>query len=262
MKKAKHPIDDKTVGRPIRLNRQTLEVNNEGYAEVVFLGDTHYGSPQCSKKKLLSTLDYCRTNHIYIFLMGDLIEMSTRDSIGSGVYEQESIGQSQYDDMVDMLQPVAGLILGFLRGNHEKRVYDRCGIDLARSMAKELKVPYLYDAGWSQFRVGTEKYEIYSLHGRTAAQYDGTVLKVVENISASFYADLVAMAHAHKLVKGSLLIEAVERDRVVQREKFIVCTGSYLEYDGGYWQERGGRISKLGSPKVRFCATRHDVSVF
>ena len=31
--------------------------------------------------------------------------------------------------------------------------------------------------------------------------------------------------------------------------------------DGGYWQKTGGQISKLGSPKIKFFAKRHDCSV-
>ena len=88
-------VIDAIVGRPIRLNKQTI-VTKKGkdYAEVIFVGDCHNGSPQFDKLRFLKMLDYCREKGIYVFLMGDLIEMATRDSIGAGVYEQEEIGQT------------------------------------------------------------------------------------------------------------------------------------------------------------------------
>lgn len=256
-------ISDKIVGRPIRLNIQTLKPTKEDYAKVVFLGDIHFGSPQCDVKKFERMISYCYTNKIYVFLMGDMIEISTKESVGAGVYEQEMVGQSQYEEMCVYLKPLAEekLILGLLRGNHEFRIWKMAGVDIAKAMAKELNVPYLKDACWSLFHVGKEKYSVYALHGRTAAQYDGTVLKAVENVSDSFYADLVAMGHAHKAVQGNLIVEAVRNNRVVQSKKFIICTGSYVSYDGSYWQQKGGQISKLGSPAVKFFSNRHDLSI-
>jgi len=257
-------MNDKIIGRPIRLNKQILSVKKgKNYAEVCFIGDCHYGSPQCDTQRFRDMLDYCMHKGVYVMLMGDLLEMATRDSIGAGVYEQESVGQTQYEEMVEILSPLAKakLILGSLRGNHEMRTYQSCGVDIAKALAREIGVPYLHDACWNLFRVGKHRYSVYVLHGRTAAQYDGTVLKCVENVSDSFYADLVAMGHAHKLVQGSLIVETVVGHQVVQKKKFVIVTGSFLKYDGSYWQQRGGQISKLGSPKVKFFSDRHDLSI-
>lgn len=112
--------NDKPVGRPIKLNCQTLiPKQGKDYAEVIFIGDCHYGSPQFDKPRFLNMINFCNKNNIYVFLMGDLIEMATRDSVGSGVYEQEEIGQMQYEQMADWLKPLADkkLILGILNGN-------------------------------------------------------------------------------------------------------------------------------------------------
>lgn len=250
--------------KPIRLNRVTLTPRRgKNYAELLFIGDVHYGSPQCDVKRFKDMLAYALSKRIHVLLMGDLIELATRHSIGAGVYEQENIGQSQYEDMVEMLKPLAkaGLIIGTHAGNHEGRLYDSCGVDISKALARELNITYLGDAGWTQIRVGAQKYHIYSLHGRTGAKYDGTVLRAVENISSSFYADIVAQGHAHKKISGEIVVEAVVNDRVVQRKKIILVTGSYVKYDGGYWQKTGGQISKLGSPKAKFFSDSHSVHV-
>lgn len=245
------------------LNRKVLAVKNgKDYAEVVFIGDSHLGSPQFDEQRFLSMLEYCLKNKIYVLLMGDMIETATRHSVGAGVYEQTSITQSQYDKMVDWLLPLAkkGLILGLHRGNHEERVYKETGVDISKLMAKELGVPYLADAVWNTFRVGKQVYSIYSLHGRSGSKFDGTALLALERLAAPFHADLVAMGHAHKCVSSSVIMQKVSHGQVVEHKKHLLITGSYVKY-GGYAQTFGLPPSKLGSPKVKFMSNRHDISI-
>lgn len=254
---------DKIKGRPLRLNRQVLAPRGgKPYAEVVFLGDCHYGSPQFDEPRFLSMVDYCFKNRIHVFLMGDLIEMATRHSVGAGVYDQLFSGQTQHEKMVEWLTPLAqrGLILGLLQGNHEERVYKESGVNVSKAMARELTIPYLGDACWNTFRVGKQCYSIYSLHGRTGSKFDGTALLALERLAAPFHADLVVMGHAHKCISSSVLMQKVHNGLVVEHKKHLLITGSYLKY-GGYAQTFGLPPSKLGSPKVKFMSDRHDISV-
>lgn len=256
--------NDKIVGRPIRCNKRVLHLKKgKKYAEVMFIGDVHAGSPQFDEQRFLNMLNYCRIHNLYILLMGDLLEMATRDSVGAGIYEQEYIGQSQYEKMVEWLKPLAKkkLILGLLNGNHEDRVYQRTGINVSKALARELDVPYLADACWNIFKVGNISYSIYSLHGRTGSKFDGTALLAIERISASFFADLVAMGHVHKCVNSVVVMQRVQGGRVIEHKKTLLITGSYVKYDGGYAQVAGLNISKLGSPKVKFRSDRRDISV-
>lgn len=255
---------DVIVGRPIRLNKQVL-VPNKGkdYAEVVFIGDCHFGSPQFDKPRFLNMIDFCLKNRLYVFLMGDVIEMATRDSVGSGVYEQDFAGQSQYEQMVQWLKPLADkkLILGFLNGNHEERVYKSTGVNISKMFTRELNVKYLGDACWNTFKVGKQVYTIYSLHGRTGSRFDGTALLALERISTSFFCDLIVMGHAHKLISSTVLIQKIENGLVKEHKKTLLITGSYLKYDGNYSQTLGLPISKLGSPKVKFYSSKKEILI-
>ena len=174
---------DTILGRPIRLNQKTLKLDKgKDYASVVFIGDVHYGSPQFDQKRFLRMIDYCYKNNLYVLLMGDLMEVSTRYSIGSGVYEQEYPGQSQYEQIVEWFKPLAKkkLILGLLEGNHEKRVYQLSGVNVSKMMARELGVSFLGDACWNKFKVGNIIYHVYAFHGRTGARFEGTALLALE----------------------------------------------------------------------------------
>lgn len=256
-------VKDGIVGRPIKCNRQILKITKQNYAEVMFIGDTHLGSPQFDQPRFQKMIDFCLRRKIYVFLMGDLIEMATRYSIGSGVYEQAYPGQTQYEKMVEILMPLAEarLLLGLLQGNHEERSYKAIGINVAKAMARELKCPYLGDACWNTFKVGKQSYSIYSLHGRSGARFDGTALLALERLSASFFADLVVMGHMHKLIESTVLMQRIHRGKVVEHKKHLLITGSYLKYDGGYAQTMGLSPSKLGSPKAKFFADEHDIHI-
>jgi hypothetical protein len=254
---------DGIIGRPIRLNSRILHPQRGEYAEVMFLGDVHYGSPQCDIERFKANIGYCLANKIYVFLMGDLIECATRHSVGAGVYEQSITPDKQHENMVLMLQPLADekLILGSHQGNHSERVLKEVGFNVSKALCRELKIPYLGDACWSQFHVGKEVYNIYSLHGRTGSRFDGTALLALERISTSFFCDLCAMGHTHKCINSIVVIQRVVHGQVIEHKKHLLITGAYLKYDKGYGQTLGLPISKLGSPKVKFFASRHDLSI-
>lgn len=257
-------MNDKIVGRPIRCNHKTLQPRGvKPYAELVLVGDVHLGSPQFDQPRFLRQLEFIEKNRLYVLLMGDLLEMATRFSVGAGVYEQDSIGQTQFETMLGWLKPLAkkNLIVGLLNGNHEDRVYQATGINISKALARELDVSYLGDACWNVFRVGSQTYTVYSLHGRSGARFDGTALLALERISTSFEADIVCMGHMHKAANASVVTQRVVSGRIKESKKFLVLTGGYVSYDGGYGQTAGLPISKLGSPKVKLFSTHHDVSV-
>ena len=248
----------------IRLNRQTLRVDKgQDYASVMFIGDCHNGSPQFEKEKFLRMIEFCKKRNRYVFLMGDLLEMATRHSVGAGVYEQSFPGQTQYEEMLEWLMPLAEkkLLLGLLDGNHERRAYKESGVNISRMMAREFGTRYLGDACWNAFRVGKQTYHIYTLHGRSGARFDGTALLALERLSASFFGDMVICGHMHKCIDSTVLMQRVYQGRVREHKKHLLITGSYLSYDGSYGQALGLPMSKLGSPKVKFYASRKDISV-
>lgn len=112
--------NDKLIGRQIRCNKKTLQPKSgRDYAELVFIGDVHYGSPQFDEKRFLAMLDFCCRNNLYVLLMGDLLESATKLSVGAGVYEQDKNPTDQHEQMCEWLKPLAkkGLIIGAHTGN-------------------------------------------------------------------------------------------------------------------------------------------------
>jgi len=259
-------VDFKSGALP-RLNTQRLIPRNheKEYAEIVFFGDLHYGSPQCDRERAKRMIQYCIDKEVYVLLMGDLVEFGTKSSVGAGVYEQTMNPHQQFDEVMEMLMPLADkkLILGLHRGNHEIRGYKESGIDIARIMATELGCRYLLDACWNLWYVGKQSYVLYTLHGATGSQFLYTKLNSTIRISQSFAAEIIAQGHVHELANAAVLYQFVNKKRKVieEQKKFIILTGHYLRYDQGYAQMKGMTIGKMGSPKLKLFANKHDIHI-
>lgn len=252
----------KKIQPEIRLNKVRLQPNKDGVAEILFWGDVHYGHPNCEIKRATAMLDWALKNHVYVLLMGDLLEASTRDSVGDGVYHQEMNPQQQMEDMIEILRPLAdaGLIIGLLQGNHCARISKSTSIDVSKIMANTLRVPYLGYACWNEIIVGKQKYSIYSSHGSGGAKFKHTKIKNVLDVLAWIDADVVAFGHMHALVAEPVAKQTVDHrtHKVVERKCYAVITGSYLSWDNSYAQVANMPPSKLGSPKCKLRSDSHD----
>lgn len=264
MKLEKYVGQDRIVGRPIKLNRFELEINKQGYAPLLFFGDLHFGSAQCDLKRAEEMLDWALREKVPMLGMGDMVEMATRTSVGQGVYEQKLQPQEQIEGVVDLLMPMAeaGLIKGYHDGNHSKRVSIATGIDISKVIARLLKVPYLGYSCWNLAKVGKQNYKIYSTHGSSGATMGYTKLNAGIKLSYFLNADVIAYAHTHELSTATRIIQDIDlrSKTVIERKQYIVMTGSYLKW-GGYAQDKGLPIAKLGSPKAKFLATSHDAHI-
>lgn len=249
--------------RQIRLNRVELKVNDKGYAPLLFFGDLHLGSQQCEIKQAKAMLDWALKEKVNILLMGDLLEMSLRDSVGHGVYQQKLNPQEQVEDMINILTPLAEakLLIGMHEGNHSQRVTKSTGVDITKLMARILKVPYCGYACWHLIKVGKQNYTVYATHGSSNATLGYTKLNAGIKIGYFLNADCIAYGHTHEISTATRIIQQVDlrSKTVIERKQYIVMTGSYLSWSGGYAEMKGLPISKLGSPKAKFLASDHDI---
>jgi len=254
--------EDAIKGRPIRLNKIRLEPKN-GYASILFFGDLHYGHPGCDIERARKTLDYCLEKKIYVLLMGDLLEAGTRTSVGDGVYQQKLNPQEQYEQVEELLKPLAeaGLIVGCHIGNHEARILKDTSVNLTKIMCKSLNIRYLGAACWTLAYVGKQSYTIYSLHGTTGSKFIYTKLKALIDISHNFLCDIMVMGHVHDVTVESTYVQKTERKtkKVIEHKKHHLLTGHYLNYDNSYAQDKGYSIGKKGSPKIKVFADKHDI---
>jgi len=255
-----------------KLFQSYLETTDKGEAQIMLWGDLHLGAPTCQVEFAKEMLDYCEKKHIYVIGMGDYIEMATRVSPGSSLYRQVKVPQDQIDFVIDMLRPVAkkGLLLGLHYGNHEERAFSLTGMNIVKTMARELsheKKNYsCRNLGYSAFHlihVGKQKYDMFTTHGASGSRTPETKLRAVRKYGEYIDAEIVAVGHMHDLLSTSFNHYRVNRttQRVEFKKTFYVITGSFLGHEGSYAEQKAMIPGNLGSPKVRFLADKHDVFV-
>jgi UDP-2,3-diacylglucosamine pyrophosphatase LpxH len=229
------------------------------------IGDSHIGSKYFDEDLFKEIIDWSCENKAYAILMGDMIEAATRDSVGAGVYEQNEIIDKQITHFYKLITPLVdeGLVLGMHPGNHELRVYKSSGLDIAKMMCRELKIPYL---GWGKlhyFKVGNEGYSLYTTHGSSGARMPHTKIKGVIDLANMVDAQIYAMGHLHQLshhVRN--FYEINKRSRTVDEDqKHFVLTGSFLNHWGSYGHVMGYEPMRKGSPKIKLHGDEHKIRV-
>ncbi len=170
------------------------------------VSDSHYGHPLFSKKHFLRTIEYIRRNaHVYTILNGDLVEAVTRASKGN-IYKQTVEPKMQRKNITEMLEPIAGKILGSVQGNHEHRISDQVSEDPSELIAEALHVPYRPSGMMLKisFGSGNERHpnQPYVFWGYITHGYGGARTKSAKAIKAEragtfVDADFYCLSHDH-----------------------------------------------------------------
>ena len=177
-----------------------FELDEKGRVRIMATGDWHLGAPTCDEQKIREDLERAVNNHWYVLCMGDQLEMATRTSPGSGVYEQIP-PEKQIERIVEILQPVndAGLLVGVHSGNHEGRVSKAAGLDITKMICRILGTRYLAHAAMHNWKVGKQSYTVYSTHGSSGSRLPWTKVKAAVDCFRFVDAELVLYAHTHGL---------------------------------------------------------------
>lgn len=233
-----------------------------GEVTVVFLGDVHWGSPHCNRKMLFDILKWISiTPNAFVLLMGDMIEMSTKTSVGAGVYEQIRPPQEQIKETIAFLKPIRHKILGYFSGNHEFRAYKDLGIDVADLISSVLEIPYLGFTKLTTIKLGDHHYDIAGTHGNSGSRKPHTKLAKVFDLADIYDADLYVMGHVHdKLDSTKIYRKRVGREVKVFLRHFLV-TGHFLNWKASYAEMATMGPSNLGSPTATFYKDEFRISL-
>jgi predicted phosphodiesterase len=227
------------------------------------LGDMHWGHPNCQRDVIEGYLESAEENNALILLMGDLIENSTRQSVGAGVYEQIQNPDDQIAEILDLLGPYKDRIVAMLTGNHEERSFKDSGIDPSRYMSRVLGVPYLRYGGFLRLILGNVGYTAYVTHGSSGSATSSGKLNAVKKLAAIADADVYLMGHMHELLLDTVIRKYLDlRSKTVKdRRQHFVVTGGFLSYEDSYSEMKNYSPSKIGAPRIRFSDQEHDIHV-
>ena len=224
------------------------------YLTLIPFGDFHYGSKSCKVDTLLAHIkDIKETKDTAVLLMGDLCNIGTRDSVGSGTYDDHINPEEQYEQMLEFLKPIKKKIIGCHQGNHEERIKNSTSFDISKMLARELEVPYLQYGALHKIKVNNVNFHIYSIHGSsgsaTLAGKMNSCIKMQEKVGADVY----LMAHTHGLNYFPQIYYSIDNrgGHIVKNTKHFILTGSFVDWDSSYAEMKNYCPSPIGVPKVK-----------
>ena len=189
----------------------------------------------------------------YVILAGDLINNSTRSSVGAGIWTETARPREQKRYMAEALRPLAenGRILCILDGNHEARSVKENDEYVNLEIASKLGIEDLYreNAAYMAIQIGSRGderdhpnnvYRFAVTHGASGGLYTGGVVNRAERASSICEGvDCFVLGHSHKgfITRPSKLVIDTRNGVVVQRDYLVVSCVSWMEY-GGYAMQK------------------------
>jgi predicted phosphodiesterase len=242
------------------------DVNSDLSEIVLFpLGDLHIGSPHFERKILEKYLKIVEnTKNARIILMGDLAEVSTKTSVGAGVYEQDQNGQQQMMLAKSILYPYRDIIDCIVGGNHEERIRKDSGFDLSLYFAQlmGLEEKYANYQGVVAYNFYGRTFTVSVWHGAGGGSTPGGAMNRLVKQSNTILADIYLMGHVHQRQAYSkqVFVPDTKNDKVDMVQQYFVVTGSALTYENSYAEMAGFSPSNTGFPKIELSVNRKMVN--
>lgn len=248
--------------------------------KVVYLlpiGDIHLGCKNVDKEKLKGYLEWAKRNDAYIFLMGDIFDVSTLQSETS-VYAQEMNLNEALEYAKQLFSPVKDRIIGAITGNHEIRLEKYAGFNPLGAFCSFLSIPYAGYSAVIRFRIGNlprknrnastrVEYIFYAHHSTGGGNTIGGKINRAEKLTDIFQgADCYLIGHNHARILGEIGVFYLSKSgngkaMIKYKKIFFLDCGSYLSYDESYAEMKMCAPVYSGSPRIRLDGRKKDLHI-
>lgn len=229
---------------------------------IEIFSDLHIGSKRCDMALIKERIEKVKNNpDTYCILLGDLINNSTKTSVGD-VYDEPLSPMTQITTVIELFKPIKDKILGVVSGNHERRTYKQDGIDLIYFMCAELGITerYSYSSELLFIRFGINPqdprrkmcYTLYMTHGDgQGGRLIGGKANGLQRRGRIVDADIVVTGHTHTpfTFREKMYVVNYQRSIVIEREQVFVNASATLDYEE-YAELYGMPPSSKISPRV------------
>lgn len=229
--------------------------------KIVPMGDLHIGSAKCDYARIKQTIaDVADEPNAYVVLLGDIINNSTKTSVGD-VYSEPMSPMRQMEIAIDLFTPIKDKILAVVSGNHERRSYKGDGVDLMAFFAKCLDIEDRYDYigalafiqyGKCPKNSNPNVVSLYVTHGDgQGGKLTGSKANGLEKRGNIIDADIIVTGHTHAPITFKTArynVDKIHR-KAVLKETTYVNIGATLEYEG-YAEQVGLAPSSTAQPII------------
>lgn len=243
--------------------------------EVHTLADLHIGDRFSNKEGIKERIQYIKdTPNAYCILNGDLMNNATKTSV-SDSYAEELTPMEQVEMCIEMLEPIKDKIIAITSGNHEKRTYNKEGVDITKLVAMQLKLTDRYSPtscivflrfGKQNSHYGHKPvlYTIYCNHGSGGGRKEGAKAIRLADMSSIIDADIYIHSHTHlpMIMKQGFYRVSLISSSVTKVDKLYVNTSAMLHY-GGYGEQYEFKPSSQHCPVIYLdgCSKRFEAKL-
>ena len=245
--------------------------------ELHTFADLHIGDKNCDIETIKNRIDYIKSkDNAFCILNGDIINNATKTSV-SDCYAEELSPMEQIERFVELFEPIKNKIIAITQGNHEKRTYNKEGIDITFLCAKQLGLSSRYaPIGAVIFlRFGTQSkkakktnkqdeirgmcYTIYCTHGSGGGRKEGAKAIRLADMSSIVDVDIYIHSHTHlpMVMKQAFHRVDTRNSAISIVDKLFVNTSSSLNY-GGYGQAFEFKPNSKDTPVIYLNGTKKE----
>lgn len=231
--------------------------------KIEVFADLHIGDAHCDTRLIrdrLMSVQYDKD--AYIILNGDILNNATKTSV-SDCYSEVLMPMEQIQQAVELFDPVKDKILAITTGNHERRTYNKEGIDLMEVFARQIG---LYDRfspasallfvrfGSCSRRKSADRpmtYTIFVNHGSGGGRKEGAKAIRLADMACIVDADVYIHSHTHMpmVMKQGYYRTCISNSSVTPVTKLFVNTAAALDY-GGYGDVQEYKPSSKDTPTI------------
>lgn len=207
--------------------------------ELVQITDMQWGHITTKRDRVLEYRDWVLAKpNRYMVWTGDNIDSAHMQSKGT-TWENTGSPQQQMYEFVEIWAPARHRILGYVGGNHERRVLSTFG-DLGISIAALLQLPYSRGKQLIDIYFGKhEPFQVSQWHGTGGARTKGSVAQSLMRFASEGDSQLYLMGHLHQPMiipfwkerRGENGVRAVKTIAALG-SSFMDTWGSYGEVSG------------------------------
>jgi len=220
---------------------------------IIPVADLHYGSIYSDVEKFKGWIDWIdKSEHVFPFCIGDLMDQSTKLSVADGVFQQNLTPQDQIYESAKLLYPISDKLLFLTRGNHERR-QTIVGLDVMETVANLIHCLYKRMACHFLIEWRGKEWLFYAWHGAFTGWTEGGKINSALRPRNFVEADIYVSAHVHDKTVKEFRYQIFDKTQMksVLIKKYAVITGSFLKYFGTYAQEKGYAPGVTGCANIK-----------
>lgn len=237
---------------------------NDNSIYLVFIGDLHIGNKNFNKKYLDDALKFVLKNRdrSRILLMGDIIELATKSSVGRSVYDEDFPAYKQFEYAVNLFKPYADLIDVVIEGNHEERIIRDTSFEIVQEFCHRLNIYDSYGkfSAVVNYNMGDLMYSVNVWHGSGTGTTEASAINQLLKMRNNCMAHIYAMGHTHKLLNFNRNIKIPKPDGrdLVELSQLFINTGTALD-SGGYDEQKGYPLNARGFGAVEIFSHKRKI---